>query len=147
MKNCAFWNGQNFSTLKTKLATAGYAASLAWGLGPAGPPDWLRQPSASPPRWHRCLVAAEGDALDLVNDFDGALQGGATASAVGVSGTAFQFNGATAYVSVPNSPALNLSNLTVECWVRFDSLDSTGSGGSPPGSSIWSSRRTPGQQS
>jgi hypothetical protein len=134
MKNCSFWNGQNFSTLKTKLATAGYAASLAWGLGPAVAPGLASAAECvNPPAGIVAWWPAEGDALDLVNDFDGALQGGATASAVGVSGTAFQFNGATAYVSVPNSPALNLSNLTVECWVRFDSLDSTGSGGSPPG--------------
>ena len=34
---------------------------------------------------------------------------------------------------IPDSPVFHPTNLTVEYWVRFASLDSAGSGGSPPG--------------
>jgi subtilisin-like proprotein convertase family protein len=41
-------------------------------------------------------------------------------------GQAFSFNGTTAYVQVPDSPDLRPTNLTVEAWVLFTSLDSSG---------------------
>ena len=39
----------------------------------------------------------------------------------------------TAIVQIPDSAALRPTNLTIEAWVRFSSLDSAGSGGSPAG--------------
>jgi Concanavalin A-like lectin/glucanases superfamily/Immunoglobulin I-set domain/PQQ-like domain len=75
----------------------------------------------------------EGDASDIVGNNNGALQGGATASVVGVVGSAFGFDGTNSFVLIPDAPALRPANLTIEGWVRFDSLDSAGLGGSPPG--------------
>jgi hypothetical protein len=75
----------------------------------------------------------DGSANNVAGTNNGSLQGGATASAAGVVGSGFGFDGTNGYVQVPDSPVLRPTNLTVEAWVRFDSLDSAGSGGSPPG--------------
>jgi lysophospholipase L1-like esterase len=75
----------------------------------------------------------DGNANDLLGMNNGSLQGGASASAVGLDGQAFNFDGTNAYVQIPDSPSLRPTNLTIEAWVRFSSLDSAGSGGSPPG--------------
>ncbi len=128
------WTPQNLSIINPKRSATGLAACLtaAAAVLTAGGLT-LAAECVSPPDGIVAWWPGEGNALDLVGSFSGTLQGGATAGAVGVSGTAFQFNGTSAYVSVPNASALNPANLTVECWVRFDSLDSTASGGSPPG--------------
>src|SRR5262249_31008367 len=41
------------------------------------------------------------------------------------------FDGANGFVQVPDAPSLKPANLTVTCWVRFDSLDSPGNTPSP----------------
>jgi len=68
----------------------------------------------------------DGNALDIASTNNGTLQGGATDTAVGEVGQAFSFNGTTAYVTVPDTAALRPTNLTVETWVLFNSLNSTG---------------------
>src|SRR6266850_364756 len=75
----------------------------------------------------------EGSAADIIGTNNGVLQGGATASAAGKVGTAFSFDGTNGYVEIPDSATLRPTNLTIEAWVRFSSLDSAGSGGSPAG--------------
>ncbi len=75
----------------------------------------------------------EGNANDLAGVNNGALQGGATASAPGVVGSAFSFNGSTAYVQIPDAAALRPAQLTIETWVRVDALDTPAWGGSPAG--------------
>jgi hypothetical protein len=75
----------------------------------------------------------DGNAFDIAGTNNGILEGGATASAAGVIGQAFHFDGTNAFVQIPDSPVFHPTNLTVEYWVRFASLDSQGSGGSPPG--------------
>ncbi len=75
----------------------------------------------------------EGNANDITGTNNGTLQGGATANTIGLVGTAFGFDGTNSYVQIPDAPALRPTNLTIEAWVRFDSLDSAGSGGSPAG--------------
>src|SRR5439155_11484511 len=77
--------------------------------------------------------SGDGNANDIGGSDPGTLQGGATANAVGVVGSAFSFDGTNAYVQIPDSPQLRPGNLTIEAWVRFNSLDSAGSGGSPAG--------------
>ena len=48
-------------------------------------------------------------------------------------GQAFSFDGTNDFVQIPDAPELNPTNLTIEAWVLFSSLDSDGSGTSPPG--------------
>jgi hypothetical protein len=48
-------------------------------------------------------------------------------------GQAFSMNGSNAFVQIPDSPVLRPTNLTVEAWVLFTSLDSPASGSSPAG--------------
>jgi len=75
----------------------------------------------------------DGFAADIAGTNSGVLQGTATASAEGVVGTAFGFDGANGFVQVPDSTSLRPTNLTIEGWVQFASQDSAGSGGSPAG--------------
>jgi len=75
----------------------------------------------------------DGTANDIAGANNGALHGGATASAAGVVGAAFSFDGTTGYVQIPDSPALKPTNLTIEAWVSFAGLDSAISGNAPAG--------------
>src|SRR5262245_45350712 len=75
----------------------------------------------------------DGNANDIVGTNNGTLQGGATAAAAGMVGSAFTFDGTNGFVQIPNSASLRPTNLTIEAWVRFSCLDSAGSGGSPAG--------------
>jgi hypothetical protein len=75
----------------------------------------------------------DGTANDVAGGNNGTLQGGASASAPGFDGSAFSFDGTNSFVQIPDAPALRPTNLTIEAWVRFSSLDSAGSGGSPAG--------------
>ena len=68
----------------------------------------------------------EGNANDIQGTNNGTLLGGATANAVGVVGQAFSFDGTNSYVQIPNNAALRPTNLTVEAWVLFRSLNSAG---------------------
>jgi subtilisin-like proprotein convertase family protein len=68
----------------------------------------------------------DGNSTTLVGTNNGTLQGGATATGVGMVGQAFSFNGSTAYIQIPDSPDLRPTNLTVEAWVLFTSLNSSG---------------------
>lgn len=65
----------------------------------------------------------EGNAGDIVGTNNGVLNGGATANAPGVVGQAFQFDGTNGYVQIPDSPAFHPTNLTVECWILFRTLN------------------------
>ena len=78
--------------------------------------------------------AGDGSATDQTGANNGTLQGGAIATATGMVGQCFAFNGTSSYVAIPDSAALHPTNFTVEAWVQFSSLDSTASGGSPAGS-------------
>jgi len=75
----------------------------------------------------------DGNANNVLGTNNGTLQGGATASAAGLVGTAFSFGGTNSFVQVPDSAVLKPTNFTIEAWVRFTSLDSAGLGGSPAG--------------
>jgi hypothetical protein len=75
----------------------------------------------------------EGNAGDVVGTNNGTLQGGTIASTAGVVGSAFGFDGTNGYVQIPDSPVFHPTNLTVEAWVNFNSLDSPGLGGAYPG--------------
>ena len=53
------------------------------------------------------------------------MEGVATATSSGVDGLCFNFDGTNGDVLIPDSPSLHPTNLTVEGWVRFNSLDSS----------------------
>ena len=65
----------------------------------------------------------DGDATDYASTNNGILQGGATATATGMVAQAFSFDGTNGFAQIPDAPALHPTNLTIETWVRFDSLD------------------------
>ncbi len=72
---------------------------------------------------------AEGDASDSFGSNDGTIVGGLTFVS-GEVGQAFNLDGNSAYIQVPDSPSLNPTNqLTVEVWYRPVSF--AGSGNSP----------------
>src|SRR4030095_15787752 len=56
----------------------------------------------------------------------GTLLGGTTVNTAGASGNAFRFDGTNGYVQIADSPILRPTNLTIDAWVRFDSLESPG---------------------
>jgi lysophospholipase L1-like esterase len=117
----------NFRGAKTRLAAILFLTLLirtASGVGPT---------CVTPPAGLIGWWPGEGNANDIGGNDSGTLQGGVSASVAGVVGTAFSFDGTSGYVQIPDSPQLRPANLTIEAWVRFSSLDSTGSGGSPPG--------------
>ncbi|MGD0605769.1 MAG: LamG-like jellyroll fold domain-containing protein [Streptosporangiaceae bacterium] len=63
---------------------------------------------------------AEGNALDSAGDNNGVLQGGA-GYAPGEVGQAFSLDGSTGCVEIPDAAAVELTSLTLEAWVLFDS--------------------------
>src|SRR5437660_329401 len=69
----------------------------------------------------------EGNAADIVFTNSGTLQGGAT-NITAFIGKGFSCDGSNGFVQIADSPSLRPTNLTIECWVRFSSLDSAGSG-------------------
>jgi len=71
----------------------------------------------------------DGSANSLIGTCNGTLEG-LTATAVGIVGQAFSFDGVAGYVQIPDSPVLRPLNLTIEAWVLFTSLDSTDGVGS-----------------
>jgi hypothetical protein len=75
----------------------------------------------------------DANANDIVGTNNGAVQPGAVAGAAGFVGQGFNFDGTNGYVQIADAPSLHPTNLTIEAWVRFSSLDSQGSGNSPAG--------------
>jgi Concanavalin A-like lectin/glucanases superfamily len=68
----------------------------------------------------------DGNANDMAGTNNGILMGGATATNAGFDGQDFTFDGTNGFVEIPNAPELNPAQLTVECWVRYSSLDEPG---------------------
>jgi Concanavalin A-like lectin/glucanases superfamily/Immunoglobulin I-set domain len=80
------------------------------------------QTCVQPPSGLISWWAADGDATDLNSLNNGTLQGGASFTS-GEVGGAFSFANGTGYVSVPDSPSLNLAgDFTIELWANFTSL-------------------------
>jgi hypothetical protein len=73
----------------------------------------------------------DGNANDMAGTNNGILMGGATATNAGFDGQAFTFDGTNAFVQIADAPELNPTNLTVECWVRFSSLQTPGNTANP----------------
>ena len=106
----------------------------------AGSAGKCRPTCHEPPAGIAGWWGGDGDARDISgNGHDGSLQGnstdesGITANtvtgfAVGKVGQSFSFDGVDDYVQIPDSPGLKPSTVTVDAWVKFNSLDSTPSG-------------------
>jgi hypothetical protein len=113
-------NSANYSVTVTNIAGTTNSASAALAVSVPGSCD-------PPPSGLVSWWAGDGNALDIESTNNGTLQGGATDTNTGEVGQAFGFNGSTAYVSIPDNATLRPTNLTVEAWVRFNSLNSTSS--------------------
>jgi Leucine-rich repeat (LRR) protein len=100
-----------------------------WSLAP--PCRMLAADCVSAPAGLVSWWPGDGNANDLAGGNTATLQGGATAIATGMAGSAFSFDGANSYVQVPDSPTLKPTNITIEAWVRFASLDSPGNTADP----------------
>ncbi len=77
---------------------------------------------------------AESNALDSAGTDNGIVTNGVSYTA-GKLGTAFNFDGTNGFIQILDAPDLDPTNLTIEAWVRFSSLNSQryGSyGGGPP---------------
>ncbi len=119
-------NSGGYSVIVTNVA--GSVTSAVATLSVISPNGCVPPPAGLIGWW-----TGDGTANDSAGSDNGALQGGATDTANGLVGQAFTFNGASSFVQIPDSAVLHPANLTIEAWVRFNSLDSTGSGGSPAG--------------
>jgi PKD repeat protein len=127
----------------TYTAAGTYTVSLT-ASNAAGPDtktrtDYITVSTA--PASYRSLVLADGpvsywrlgeasgtSAADSAGTNTGSIRGGVTLGAPGAltgdPDTSMSFDGTSGYVSVPNSPGLNLTgDLTVEAWVRPGALD------------------------
>jgi len=85
----------------------------------------LTSPCTPPPSGLVSWWAAEGNANDAFGTNNGTLFGG-TSFTKGEVGQAFQFDGATGYVSIPASPSLDVGTnqgLTIEGWIKPASLN------------------------
>src|SRR5580700_10438983 len=75
----------------------------------------------------------DGTANDIVGTNNGTLEGGAIATAVGMVGSCFSFDGTNGYAQMPDSPVFHPTNFTIEAWILFNSLESLEMGGSKDG--------------
>jgi hypothetical protein len=119
-------NVGNYSVVVTNFA--GSVTSLVATLSLNGVPNCITPPPNLVGWW-----TGDGSANDSVGGNNGILEGGATATASGYVAQAFYFDGVNGFVEIPDSPAFHPTNLTIEAWVMFSSLDTPASGGSPAG--------------
>jgi hypothetical protein len=82
----------------------------------------------APPSDMLAWYPGESNANDISGNNNGTLQNGATFAA-GKVGQGIKFDGVDDSVSIPDAAALKPQNITVETWVKFDSLSSNTSGG------------------
>ena len=104
-------SGGLHSVLVTNSAGQTNSASVLLTVNPPPPCD---PPPAGLVAWWQ----GEGNANDAAGTNNGNLIGGVTYTN-GEVGQAFNFNGTTAYVDVPDSPSLQLTNqITIEAWIK-----------------------------
>ncbi len=81
-------------------------------------------PCTPPPANMISWWPGDGNASDLVGGHDGTLAGGANANATGEVNKAFQFQGTTQEVDVPNDTVYDFgaNPFTIDTWVKFNSV-------------------------
>jgi sugar lactone lactonase YvrE len=90
-------------------------------IGAAPPP----LPSVSRPTGLVGWWAADGYAIDLQNDNNGTLNGGA-GFAAGRVNRAFQLNGSSGHIAIGNPWALKLRAVTIEAWIKPSAMPANG---------------------
>ena len=103
-------NAGNYLVVVANAANSVTSAVAMLGVIPAG--SCQPAPSGLVGWW-----PGDGTPSDIAGTNNGLLQGGATATAAGIGGGAFSFDGTNAYVQVPDAAALRPTNFTVETWV------------------------------
>ena len=86
------------------------------GIGVTGDVPRPIQPPAGMVSWW----PGDGNANDIVDGNHGILSGDATATADGMVGQAFSFDGTGDFVEVPHNANLNLAQFSVDAWVFID---------------------------
>ena len=124
--NAQTTNAGGYSVLVTNVAGSVTSAVAVLTVNVAG--SCLPPPTGLVGWW-----PGDGNAKDTTSTNNGTLQGGATATAAGMVAQAFSFDGTNNYVQIPDAPALKPTNLTIEAWVNFSSLNSALSGTAPAG--------------
>jgi hypothetical protein len=114
-------NAGSYSVVVTNVA--GAVTSAVTTLSVTVPGSCVSAPAGIVGWW-----PGMGNANDIAGTNNGSLQGGATATATGLAGMAFSFDGTNGLVQIPDSPALRQANLTIETWVLFSALNSWVSG-------------------
>ncbi len=120
--NAGFVGNDAFTYQATDGSVASSPATVTISIYPSVSPGTCVPPPSGLIGWW----PGDGAATNYFGTNNGALQGGATASAAGEVGLAFGMNGSSAFVQVPDSSFLKPTNLTVEAWVNFSSLNSSG---------------------
>ncbi|MCX6926489.1 MAG: immunoglobulin domain-containing protein, partial [Verrucomicrobia bacterium] len=104
-------------TLQSRVQTSGFLlgiiASATIVLTASADPTNCAPPPAGLVGWWQ----AEGNAGDVMGSNNGTVVNGA-AFLSGKVGQAFSLNGVNQYVSIPDSPSLRPTNLTIEGWVN-----------------------------
>lgn len=125
---CSFFGGQidEFSIYNRAVS----ASEVSAIYNAAGNGKCLAYTCAQPPNNLVSWFAGEQNALDAKSNNHGTLQNGAT-FATGKVGQGIKFDGVNDYVEIPDNANLKPATLTLETWVKFDSLSSTVTGGAP----------------
>ncbi|HUP90764.1 MAG TPA: Calx-beta domain-containing protein, partial [Solimonas sp.] len=89
----------------------------AGNVGAGNCADCARQP-ANMAVWYK----GDGNTNDSAGANNGTLFGGASATADGIVGQAFQLSGNGQGVVLPNAPALQTQNFSIDAWIKRDSL-------------------------
>ena len=86
----------------------------------AGTAGKRKPPGIAPPAGMVSWWPGDGNANDILGGNHGTLSGDATATADGMVGQAFSFDGTDDFVEVPHNASLNLPQFSVDAWVFID---------------------------